>query len=231
MSSPTIPFGSSAGGRSIREQRTGTRDRGPAPQTKALHCNPLTKVALKAKGFLPRWKPSRRDLPDSRATGMKDRKWNQQFLDTSSKTCSASCVTRGSRFLDFSLSFYWGRLARVSKCCAAGICPPSRPGCSITGRRGPPILGGFLFIASQTRACNFDKSRARHDRHEQYISSPNYARGRPSLPSGKWYPLPSTCERAPSRSCGIATGRRPRLVAQGRAFRRPLDARFRRRPS
>ena len=49
MSSPTIPFGSSAGGRSIREQRTGTRDRGPAPQTKALHCNPLTKVRIEGK--------------------------------------------------------------------------------------------------------------------------------------------------------------------------------------
>jgi hypothetical protein len=110
-------------------------------------------------------------------------------------------------------------LARLSKCCGGRdlSSQPAQVARSLAAEV-PPILGGFLFIASRTGACNFDKSRARHDRHEQYISSPNYARGRPSLPSGKWYPLPSTCERAPSRSCGIATGRRPRLVAQGRGF-------------
>ena len=141
-----------------------------------------------------------------------------QFLDTSAKTCIASCVTRGSRFLDLSLSFCWGRVMGLSF--GEGIQMLRRQAPRLLDHWPPrfPQSWRFLFIASRTGACNFDKSRARHDRHEQYISSPNYARGRPSLPSGKWYPLPSTCERAPSRSCGIATGRRPRLVAQGRGF-------------
>ena len=75
----------------------------------------------------------------------------------------------------------------------------------------PPILGGFLFIASRTGACNFDKSRARHDRHEQYISSPNYARGRPSLPGGDLLRAATSAPRSLSKPSSLAVLRNRRI--------------------